>query len=307
LLIGCLTNLVLFLSCLYRWRRIYIEWEIVSLNSWSICITVILDWISHLFIGVVILISSMVLFYRGRYISEDRRKERFITLVLFFVLSMIFLIISPNLVRILLGWDGLGLVSYCLVIYYQNEKSNNAGMLTALSNRVGDVAILLRIFLMFEVGGWSYIFYLDIIKEREVIVLQRLVVVAAITKRAQIPFSSWLPAAMAAPTPVSALVHSSTLVTAGVYLLIRFRVLLESRTAFKVLFLISAITMFMSGLGANFEYDLKKIIALSTLSQLGVIIRVLRIGLKELAFFHLVTHALLCAISSSLLFVNTYW
>jgi len=296
LLIGCLTNLVLFLSCLYRWRRIYIEWEIVSLNSWSICITVILDWISHLFIGVVILISSMVLFYRGRYISEDRRKERFITLVLFFVLSMIFLIISPNLVRILLGWDGLGLVSYCLVIYYQNEKSNNAGMLTALSNRVGDVAILLRIFLMFEVGGWSYIFYLDIIKEREVIVLQRLVVVAAITKRAQIPFSSWLPAAMAAPTPVSALVHSSTLVTAGVYLLIRFRVLLESRTAFKVLFLISAITMFMSGLGANFEYDLKKIIALSTLSQLGVIIRVLRIGLKELAFFHLVTHALFKAL-----------
>ena len=228
--------------------------------------------------------------------SGDISKDRFIILVLFFVLSIIFLIIRPNLVSILLGWDGLGLVSYCLVIYYQNEKSNNAGILTALSNRVGDVAILLAIFLMFDLGNWSYIFYLDIIKNINMVIFSCLIVLAAITKRAQIPFSSWLPAAIAAPTPVSALVHSSTLVTAGVYLLIRFRALLESRISFTVLFLISRTTIFMSGLGANFEYDLKKIIALSTLSQLGVIISILSIGLKELAFFHLITHALFKAL-----------
>ena len=242
------------------------------------------------------LISSIVLFYRGSYISEDARKDRFMFLVLLFVLSIVLLIIRPNLVSILLGWDGLGLVSYCLVIYYQNEKSNNAGILTALSNRVGDVAILLRIFLMFDIGRWSYIFYLGLIKEKGFVVCGSLVVLAAITKRAQIPFSSWLPAAIAAPTPVSALVHSSTLVTAGVYLLIRFSPLLESRIAFNCLFLLSRATIFISGLGANFEYDLKKIIALSTLSQLGVIIRVLRIGLKDLAFFHLITHALFKAL-----------
>lgn len=266
------------------------------MNSWRIFITLILDWISHLFMRVVALISSIVLFYSGSYISEDISKDRFIILVLFFVLSIIFLIISPNLVSILLGWDGLGLVSYCLVIYYQNEKSNNAGILTALSNRVGDVAILLGIFLMFDLGNWSYIFYLEVIKDINIYIFCSLIVLAAITKRAQIPFSSWLPAAIAAPTPVSALVHSSTLVTAGVYLLIRFRALLESRTSFKVLFLISRTTIFISGLGANFEYDLKKIIALSTLSQLGVIIRILSIGLKELAFFHLITHALFKAL-----------
>ena len=289
-------NFFMFLKCLSTGMRFYVEWEVVSVNSWCFFITLIIDWISHLFIRTVILISSIVLFYRGRYMSEDVSKDRFMLLVLFFVLSIIFLIISPNLVRILLGWDGLGLVSYCLVIYYQNEKSNNAGMLTALSNRVGDVAILLRIFLIFRLGGWSYVFYLDLIKEKAFIWFECLIVIAAITKRAQIPFSSWLPAAIAAPTPVSALVHSSTLVTAGVYLLIRFRPLLESSMAFKCLFLISRTTIFISGLGANFEYDLKKIIALSTLRQLGVIIRVLSIGLKDLAFFHLITHALFKAL-----------
>lgn len=122
------------------------------------------------------------------------------------------------------------------------------------------------------------------------------IVLAAMTKRAQIPFSAWLPAAMAAPTPVSALVHSSTLVTAGVYLLIRFRPRLRGRVGQRVLLVLARLTMFMAGLGANFETDLKKIIALSTLSQLGVIITILSLGWAELAFFHLLAHALFKAL-----------
>lgn len=275
----------------------FIEWEIISLHSISIVITFLFDWIRLIFISFVLLISRLVIFYRKEYIQEDFNLNRFILLVLRFVISIIILIIRPNLIRILLGWDGLGLVSYCLVIYFQNVKSYNAGILTALSNRIGDVALLLAIAWILNFGRWNYIYYLDIInKEIQIIIIGYLVILAAITKRAQIPFSSWLPAAIAAPTPVSALVHSSTLVTAGVYLLIRFNILLINSLSGQILLLISGLTIFIAGLGANFEFDLKKIIALSTLRQLGLIIRILSLGFFKLAFFHLLTHALFKAL-----------
>nr|YP_010962593.1 NADH dehydrogenase subunit 5 [Euphausia crystallorophias]WNI01995.1 NADH dehydrogenase subunit 5 [Euphausia crystallorophias] len=275
----------------------FIEWHIVSINSCSIVMTLILDWMSLMFMSFVSFISSMVLFYSGGYMAGDFNINRFIYLVLAFVLSMTFLIISPNMVSILLGWDGLGLVSYVLVIYYQNEKSANAGMLTALSNRIGDVAILLAISLLASRGGWNFYFYTELFNNMEGYgIVGALVVLAAMTKSAQIPFSAWLPAAMAAPTPVSALVHSSTLVTAGVYLLVRFSAAIEGSMTQSVLLLLSSLTMFMAGLGANFEYDLKKIIALSTLSQLGVMMSILSLGYANLAFFHLLSHALFKAL-----------
>lgn len=285
------------LNFLMQDYSLFIEWEIIRLNSSSIIMTILLDWISLIFISFVLLISSLVILYRKEYIRIDENINRFIILVLIFVLSIILLIISPNLIRILLGWDGLGLVSYCLVIYFQNVKSYNAGILTALSNRIGDVALLLAIAWILNYGRWNYVFYLEFIKINfEIQVIGMLIILAAMTKRAQIPFSSWLPAAIAAPTPVSALVHSSTLVTAGVYLLIRFHVLLIDTFIGKVLLLISGLTIFIAGIGANFEFDLKKIIALSTLSQLGLIIRILSLGYYKLALFHLLTHALFKAL-----------
>nr|ARQ82464.1 NADH dehydrogenase subunit 5 [Tubuca arcuata] len=273
-----------------------VEWEMISLNSSSICFVMIFDWISMLFMSFVLLISSSVMYYSGSYMSEDKNFNRFMYLVLAFVFSMMMMVLSPNLISILLGWDGLGLVSYALVIFYQNEKSANAGMLTVLSNRVGDVAILLSIGLMVSLGSWNFLFYSYYIMDKEWVMMKFLVMLAAMTKSAQIPFSAWLPAAMAAPTPVSALVHSSTLVTAGVYLMIRFSSALEGSKIQSMLLIISCLTMFMAGLGANFECDLKKIIALSTLSQLGVMLSILALGYPDLSFFHLLSHALFKAL-----------
>ena len=275
----------------------FFEIEIVSLNSNIIVITILIDWISAFFLSFVSLISSLVIFYSIEYISGDKFINRFIILVLIFVLSIVLLIISPNLIRILLGWDGLGLVSYLLVIYFQNVKSFNAGILTAISNRIGDVILLLSIAWILNYGSWNYIFYLDFMNgDYEIGLIGGIVIIAAITKSAQIPFSAWLPAAIAAPTPVSALVHSSTLVTAGVYLLIRFSSLLNELFVIKILLLLGGLTIFIAGLGANFEFDLKKIIALSTLRQLGLIIIILSIGFADLAFFHLLAHALFKAL-----------
>nr|YP_010158037.1 NADH dehydrogenase subunit 5 [Physosmaragdina nigrifrons]QRG29984.1 NADH dehydrogenase subunit 5 [Physosmaragdina nigrifrons] len=286
-------NSLMFLSYDYS---IILEFNLLTWNSSCVEMTILLDWMSLMFMSFVCFISGAVIFYSEEYMFGDLNLNRFILLVVMFVLSMILLIISPNLISILLGWDGLGLVSYCLVIYYQNVKSFNAGMLTALTNRIGDVALLMAIAWMFNFGSWSFFYYLEACSnDYAMMMISWLVMLAALTKSAQIPFSSWLPAAMAAPTPVSSLVHSSTLVTAGVYLLIRFNFCF-SNTILLILLFLSSMTMFMSGLGANFEYDLKKIIALSTLSQLGLMMSTLSLGGHQLAFFHLLTHALFKAL-----------
>nr|QGT34992.1 NADH dehydrogenase subunit 5 [Orthonychiurus folsomi] len=268
---------------------LFIEWELFSFNSVNILMLIIVDWMSLSFSGLVLMISSVVMLYMTDYMSGDLNYVRFTWMVYLFVLSMFLLIFSPNMISILLGWDGLGLVSYCLVIYYQNVKSANAGMLTILMNRVGDVAILLCISWMFNYGGWNF-FYLPWMYSNEtILIIEVLVILAAMTKSAQIPFSAWLPAAMAAPTPVSSLVHSSTLVTAGVYLLIRFSELVGVNL---FLLFVSIMTMLVSGINANLEMDLKKVIALSTLSQLGVMMMTISVGLTEMAFFHMLSHAL---------------
>nr|AWT58379.1 NADH dehydrogenase subunit 5 [Andraca olivacea] len=297
LFIFSMMNFIFMIYFIMNNMVVFLEWEIITFNSISIVMSILLDWMSLLFMMFVSLISSVVIFYSKSYMSSELNLIRFINLVILFVFSMILLIISPNMISVLLGWDGLGLVSYCLVIYYQNLKSYNAGMLTALSNRIGDVMILMAISWMLNYGSWNYIFYLDFMKnDFMMLMIGGLIILAAMTKSAQIPFSSWLPAAMAAPTPVSALVHSSTLVTAGVYLLIRFNFLLVDMFSIKILLLLSILTMFMSGVSANYEFDLKKIIALSTLSQLGLMMSILSMGFPELAFFHLLTHAMFKAL-----------
>ena len=281
-----LTGLFLFLLTLGK--DIYIEWLVFQTGRAKILMVLILDLVSVLFLITVTLISISVIFFRTRYMANEKFFSRFLFLVLSFVCRILLLILRPNSIRILLGWDGLGVTSYLLVIYYQRNKSYNAGIITALTNRLGDVGLLLCLAFLVKFGSWNFYLF---IPPLEISLILIILVGARITKRAQIPFSAWLPAAMAAPTPVSALVHSSTLVTAGVYLLIRFNYLLMSFDLLKYLILVGVFTIFIAGLGAMRELDIKKVIALSTLRQLGVMIITIGVGFPLIGFFHLVAHA----------------
>nr|YP_010233971.1 NADH dehydrogenase subunit 5 [Lens contradens]QTA71641.1 NADH dehydrogenase subunit 5 [Lens contradens] len=270
------------------------EWQLFCFCGVDWTFPVILDSMSVIFSCLVCLISGSVSLFMISYMSGEAFMRRFTMLIVGFVSSMNLLIFVPSLVTVLLGWDGLGIVSFALVIYYQNKKSLAAGMLTVLANRVGDALLILAICFLVNWGEWRFGFGLS---GGYLMLICLLVVVGAMTKSAQIPFSAWLPAAMAAPTPVSALVHSSTLVTAGVYLVIRFySTLVESQEVLWILGKVGGLTMLMAGLSACVEVDLKKIIALSTLSQLGLMMYTVGMGYPVIAVFHLFTHALFKAL-----------
>nr|YP_010567876.1 NADH dehydrogenase subunit 5 [Lasmigona complanata]UZC55585.1 NADH dehydrogenase subunit 5 [Lasmigona complanata] len=300
-----LCSISLFLIALFLWvfgvymigftgYSYMVEWQFFSLCSSDWNFPIVIDYTSVIFSCFVCLISGSVSLFSVSYMESEVFMGRFMLLIMAFVGSMNLLIFVPSLITILLGWDGLGIVSFALVIYYQNKKSLAAGMLTVLANRVGDALLILAICFLVNWGEWRIGYSMT---GSFSVLICFLVVIGAMTKSAQIPFSAWLPAAMAAPTPVSALVHSSTLVTAGVYLVIRFySTLIETQEVLWFLSKVGALTLLMAGLSACFEVDLKKIIALSTLSQLGLMMFTVGVGFPLIAVFHLLTHALFKAL-----------
>nr|YP_007474875.1 NADH dehydrogenase subunit 5 [Phyxioschema suthepium]AFC77863.1 NADH dehydrogenase subunit 5 [Phyxioschema suthepium] len=264
--------------------QLFLFFPIIPFCSSILQISILIDWISSLFSASVLFISSFILIFSTYYIPSKEQK-RFSLILLSFIISMIILIFSNNLFFMILGWDGLGVSSYILVVYYRNLESSKSGMITILSNRIGDIMIIISVSFLSSFGLWEFNF-----NSLFPFLILILLILAAFTKSAQAPFSAWLPAAMAAPTPVSALVHSSTLVTAGIFLLIRIFPLSHPLSSTTVMFL-SLITMIFASISANWEQDLKKIIALSTLSQIALMAFSISINCPSLAFFHLITHA----------------
>lgn len=279
--------LIFIFSIFLLFNNIFISIEIpfLSLFYSQLNIRLNLDWLSILFLASVLFITSIIIKFSYSYISLDQHNI-FINLLLIFVLSIRILIIRNNIIFILLGWDGLGLSSYILVVYYQNSSSSASGSITILSNRIGDIIILIRIATLFSILNWNFC-----INELFIISILIFLTIAAISKRAQFPFSAWLPAAISAPTPISALVHSSTLVTAGVYLLLRI-INFNHPYITIILILISSFTAIYARLAAIWEQDIKKIIALSTLRQMAIIIFAISLNSINIAYFHLISHAL---------------
>nr|ALO64869.1 NADH dehydrogenase subunit 5 [Lasioglossum lativentre] len=284
MLMGGLLMLLVSMYMYMNKMTLILEWMIFMISGMKFNYMIYLDYMSLMFMSVVMIISFFIMIYSMDYMSGDKYMNRFKYLLLLFIFSMCLMILSPSILSILLGWDGLGLISYCLVIYYQNKNAYNSGMVTILCNRLGDVGLLLLVGMCSYMGSWNLMLY------SMSLMMMICLVIAMITKSAQMPFSIWLPAAMTAPTPISSLVHSSTLVTAGVYLLIRYNKFFSMEVKSYIIF-ISSLTMLMAGLMANYENNFKKIIALSTLSQLGFMMSVLGMGMVELGFCHLLIHA----------------
>nr|AKP99395.1 NADH dehydrogenase subunit 5 [Lingula anatina] len=267
------------------------SFQVSDLGPTGLDLDLVFDKMSSLFACLVCFISFSVVMFSFDYMKSEKNSSRFYGLLGFFILSMLILIFVPHLPGLFLGWDMLGMSSFLLVSYYKSGAASKGAMLTALTSRVGDVFLL--VFCSFCLLTYGTVEPSLVSSMGVPLIGAVLLALGAMTKSAQIPFSSWLPAAMAAPTPVSALVHSSTLVTAGVYILIRNYSILGSWS--WLLIGVGGATMFLPGLMALWEVDLKRIVALSTLSQLGLLFFYLGVGLKDLAFVHMMSHAIVKA------------
>ena len=275
-----------------------------SLNvNWSINI----DALSSVMLVVVTMISSFVHIYSIGYMSHDPHKARFMSYLSLFTFAMLTLVTSDNFIQLFFGWEGVGLCSYFLIGFWFKKPSANAAAIKAfLVNRVGDFGFALGIFLIFYIFGtvnYNEVFQkIPEILDRELVfigininavdLICLLLFLGAMGKSAQIFLHTWLPDAMEGPTPVSALIHAATMVTAGVFLVVRCSPIYEySELALSIITIIGMFTAFFAASVALVQTDIKKIIAYSTCSQLGYMFFAAGVGAYNVAMFHLFTHA----------------
>lgn len=253
------------------------------------------DEISCIMSCVVLFVSFLVHIYSIFYMEHDKDFNKFFAYLGLFVFSMLVLVLSDNFLLLFVGWEGVGLCSWLLIgFWYNNDKYSYASNEAFIMNRVADFAMLIGIFYIYvEFGTLKYNeVFMQASSSEAIKLIAILLFVGAMGKSAQFPFHTWLADAMAGPTPVSALIHSSTMVTAGVYLLIRTNEIFSQ--AVDVLYFVACVGAFVAIFAASMAlvaHDLKRIIAYSTLSQLGYMFVACGLGAYSLAFFHLVTHA----------------
>nr|WIM51622.1 NADH dehydrogenase subunit 5 [Colpocephalum spinicollis] len=281
--------LIVFLFFFYFLNsNIEFEWPLVSMMDLKLNIKIMISKESMIFMFTVSSIFASVYHYSLQYMEGELAVKRFLLTIVLFVLSMMVLICSGNMFTSLIGWDGLGISSMLLIMYYSSNASLKASMYTFIINRMGDCCFLILVFLSFCISPALSVLEIS----QDLKLLSVLIVMLSLTKSAQSPFSSWLTKAMEAPTPVSSLVHSSTLVTAGIYILFIYKNLWINNSMMSfMLCILSLTTLFLASVAGLMENDLKKIVAYSTLSQLGFIMFSFSLGMFDQGFFHLIMHA----------------
>jgi NADH-quinone oxidoreductase subunit L len=259
-----------------------------------------LDALSLLMILVVTCVGFLIHIYSAEFMIEDPGYSRFFAYMNLFVASMITLLLGDNLLLLLLGWEGVGLCSYLLIgFWYQDPKNGLAARKAFIVTRIGDCAMMLALFLLFTQLGTLHIQGLMQRASQQwqlgstyAVAAALLLLGGAVGKSAQLPLQVWLPDAMAGPTPTSALIHAATMVTAGVYLIARTHVLFSlAPTAQLAVAIVGAATLLLAGFSALTQYDIKRILAYSTVSQIGYMFLALGVGAWEAALFHFLTHA----------------
>ena len=272
----------------------------ISLERFNVSFGFLIDQLSLLWLLFVTGIGFLIHLYSISYMHDDEKMHSFFAYLNLFIFFMITLVIGSNLLMMFIGWEGVGLCSYLLIgFWYKNQDFNDAAKKAFIMNRIGDLGFLIGIFIvgiMFETLDFTTlktaITTASDVNDFWIAAAAFALFIGAAGKSAQIPLYTWLPDAMAGPTPVSALIHAATMVTAGIFMITRLNFLFDmAPNVQNIIAIVGAITALVAATIALVQNDIKKVLAYSTVSQLGLMFLALGLGAYEIAVFHVITHA----------------
>ncbi len=300
--LSALTTLVVGLDFVQQGAVAHTQklWTWMQVGEFAPEFTLHLDSLSLTMVGVITGVGFLIHVFASWYMQGDKGFARFFSYFNLFIVSMLLLVLGDNLLVLFLGWEGVGLCSYLLIGFYYSDKANGIAAIKAFTvTRVGDVFLAIGMFLLYTQFGTLHIG--TIIEQAPVVLasgstitnLAALMLLGgAVGKSAQIPLQTWLADAMAGPTPVSALIHAATMVTAGVYLIARMHpVFLQAPGVLELVGAVGAVTLVIAGFSALVQTDIKRVLAYSTMSQIGYMFLALGVFGWQAAIFHLMTHA----------------
>jgi NADH-quinone oxidoreductase subunit L len=300
--LAAVTTLVLAFDFISSGASSYVNtvWQWLEVGGLSAAFGLHVDALTIVFLFVITFVGTLIHIYSAEFMADDEGYARFFAYLNLFVFSMLILVLADNLVLLYFGWEGVGLCSYLLIgFWYKEEKNGYAARKAFIITRVGDTAMAIGLFLIFQElntlriqdiatqasSAWTY-------ASPTVTLVALLLLGGAVGKSAQFPLQSWLPDAMAGPSPVSALIHAATMVTAGVYLIARMHVVFElAPTAQFIVGVVGASTLLLAGCSALTQFDLKRVLAYSTISQIGYMFLALGVGAWSASIFHFMIHA----------------
>ncbi|WP_375738242.1 NADH-quinone oxidoreductase subunit L [Pseudomonas boanensis] len=275
-------------------------WQWMSVAGFAPSFTLYLDGLSLTMLGVVTGVGFLIHLFASWYMRGEEGYSRFFAYTNLFIASMLFLVLGDNLLFLYFGWEGVGLCSYLLIgFYFKHVPNGNAALKAFIVTRVGDVFMAIGLFILFANLGTLNIQELMVLAPQKYAagdtwlwVATLMLLGGAVGKSAQLPLQTWLADAMAGPTPVSALIHAATMVTAGVYLIARTHGLfLLTPEILELVGIVGGVTLVLAGFAALVQTDIKRILAYSTMSQIGYMFLALGVGAWDAAIFHLMTHA----------------